>query len=339
MVVRERWRFSTALVLVAMLLPSRSHADDGGISFWLPGLFGSMAAVPVTPGPSFTTLYYHSSVSAGGGKSFVLGGHVVAGVNANADLLAFGPTYTFAESVLGGQAAISLLGVGGHPQATINATLSGPMGHTISGSRSDAITAFGDMLPEATLKWNRGVNNFLTYLTGDIPVGSYDVTRLANTGLGHGAIDGGGGYSYFNPASGNEASITLGLTYNFRNDAANYQNGVDLHLDWGTSHFFSNHVQLGLVGYFYNQISPDTGAGATLGSFESRVGGVGPQVGYAFPIGNGAQVYVSVKGYKEFAAKNRPSGWNVWLAFVISRAPPPRPPPPATQGLYPGGHS
>jgi len=338
MAVCHPWRFTVALLFGVMMLPGRSSADEGGVSFWLPGLFGSMAAAPVTPGPSFTTLYYHSSVSAGGGKNFVLGGHVVAGVSADADLLAFGPTYTFAEPVLGGQAAISLLGVGGHPQATIDATLTGPMGRTISGSRSDAITAFGDMLPQATLKWNKGVNNFLTYLTGDIPVGSYDVNRLANTGLGHGAIDGGGGYTFFDPRRGNEASITLGFTYNFKNDAANYQNGVDLHLDWGASHFFSNHVQLGLVGYFYNQISPDTGAGATLGSFESRVAGIGPQIGYAFPIGNGAQGYINVKGYKEFAAQNRPSGWNVWLAFAISPAPPPPPPPPATQVLYPGRH-
>jgi hypothetical protein len=41
----------------------------------------------------------------------------------------------------------------------------------------------------------------MTYVTGDIPVGAYDPTRLANLGIGHGAIDGGGGYTYFNPRS------------------------------------------------------------------------------------------------------------------------------------------
>ncbi len=32
------------------------------------------------------------------------------------------------------------------------------------------------------------------------------------------------------------------------------------------------------------------------------------------------QGYLNLKGYKEFAAENRPDGWNVWLTFVISPA-------------------
>ena len=27
-----------------------SHADEGGVGFWFPGLFGSLAAVPQVPG-------------------------------------------------------------------------------------------------------------------------------------------------------------------------------------------------------------------------------------------------------------------------------------------------
>ena len=30
------------------------------------------------------------------------------------------------------------------------------------------------------------------------------------------------------------------------------------------------------------------------------------------------QGYVNVKAYKEFAAQNRPEGWNAWLTFAIS---------------------
>ena len=47
-----------------------------------------------------------------------------------------------------------------------------------------------------TMKWNSGVNNYMTYVTGDIPVGDYDPRRLSNLGIGHGAIDAGGGYTY-----------------------------------------------------------------------------------------------------------------------------------------------
>ena len=51
----------------------------------------------------------------------------------------------------------------------------------------------------ASLRWNAGVYNFMIYGTGGIPVGSYDLTRLANLGIGHGAADGGIGYTYFDP--------------------------------------------------------------------------------------------------------------------------------------------
>jgi hypothetical protein len=58
-----------------------------------------------------------------------------------------------------------------------------------------------------------------------------------------------------------------------------------------------------------------------LGTFESRVLGLGPQVGHIFPIGK-MQGYLNFKAYGEFNAANRPSGWNTWLTFSISEAPP-----------------
>jgi hypothetical protein len=157
----------------------------------------------------------------------------------------------------------------------------------------------------------------MTYVMGDIPVGDYDPNRLANLGLGHGAIDWGGGYTYFNPQSGNEFSGVAGLTYNFINPDTQYRNGVDFHFDWGASHSFTKQFHAGLVGYHFQQISDDSGAGATLGGFRSRIAGVGPQVGFLFPVGD-LPGYVNVKAYKEFAAEHRPDGWNAWLTFAIS---------------------
>ncbi|MBR1159692.1 transporter [Bradyrhizobium elkanii] len=39
------------------------------------------------------------------------------------------------------------------------------------------------------------------------------------------------------------------------------------------------------TGYAYQQITADSGQLPILGSFESRVLGVGPQIGYLFPVG------------------------------------------------------
>jgi hypothetical protein len=38
---------------------------------------------------------------------------------------------------------------------------------------------------------------------------------------------------------------------------------------------------------------------------------------------------LNLKGYGEFAAQNRPDGWNAWLTFAISPAAPGETPPSA----------
>ena len=159
---------------------------------------------------------------------------------------------------------------------------------------------------------------------GNVPVGAYEAGRLANLGIGHGSIDSGGGYTYFNPATGHEFSAVAGFTYNFENPDTDYKNGVDFHVDLGASQFLSKQFAIGLVGYAYQQVSGDSGSGARLGDFKSRVFGVGPQLTYIFPLGD-AQGVLNLKGYKEFAAEHRAEGWNVWLTFAISpaAAPPP----------------
>lgn len=235
-----------------------------------------------------------------------------------------GPTYVFATPVLGGQAAIGLMVPFGRNSVSADATLTGavgPFGFAVSGAGTDSVSGIGDMIPQLSLRWNQGVHNWMTYITGDIPVGAYKSTRLANIGIGHGAIDSGGGYTYFNPQSGKEFSAVAGFTYNFENPDTDYQNGVDFHFDWGASQFLSKQLQVGLVGYAYRQLTDDGGAGDRVGGFRSRVFGVGPQIGYVFPVGE-AQGYLNLKGYKEFGAEHRPEGWNLWLTFVVSPAPP-----------------
>jgi hypothetical protein len=56
-------------------------------------------------------------------------------------------------------------------------------------NRTDDTLGVGDLYPSAGISWNSGINNYKLYATGDIPVGDYDPKRLANIGIGHGAID------------------------------------------------------------------------------------------------------------------------------------------------------
>jgi hypothetical protein len=314
-------------------------ADEGGVSFWIPGLFGSLVAVPAQPGWSQASIYYHTTESAGGDVARareISIGRIPANLtaNLNASLSATGdlglvlPTYVFESPVLGGQASVSMLAAYGTTSASLAGTLTGtlslPGGITVPfGPRFDSISntawGFGDLAPQFSLRWNAGVNNYMTYITGDIPVGAYNSSSLANIGIGHGAIDAGGGYTYFNPMTGHEFSAVLGFTYNFLNQSTLYQNGVDLHLDWGASQFLTKQVQAGLVGYVYKEVGCDSGSGDRVGCFQSQVVGIGPQLGYIFPVG-GMQGYLNLKAYEEFDASARPKGWNAWLTFVLSPA-------------------
>jgi hypothetical protein len=305
-----------AVFVALSLSASPARADEGGVSFWLPGQFSSLAAVPGEPGWSVPFVYYHASADADASKNFLVGGNLTAGIDAKADLLFFFPTYTFAEPVFGGQAAFGLGWAVARMGGTADVTITGPLGNTVSFNRTDTAEGGSDIYGLGTLKWHDGPHNYIAYTMFNVPVGAYELGRLANLSINHESVDAGGGYTYFNPEKHNELSIVGGFTYNFENDDTKYQNGIDSHVDWAVSRFLSQQVHIGLVGYSYYQLTGDSGAGATLGDFKSRVSGIGPQIGYFFPM-RGEKGYVNLKGYWEFDAKNRAEGWNLWVSVLL----------------------
>ena len=177
-------------------LTSPVKADEGGVSFWIPGFFGSLAATPQQPGWSLVNMYYHTTVSAGADVSRAreitigkipanLSANLSANLNATGDLGIVIPSYVFATPVLGGQLAVGAIASYGRVSTSLAGTLTGALtlpgfGSIPFGPRSDSISdsvwGFGDLLPLASLRWNNGVHNVMTYMTGDIPIGAYDST-------------------------------------------------------------------------------------------------------------------------------------------------------------------
>ena len=322
-------------------VPETSLADEGGVSFWIPGFFGSLAATPQQPGWAVASVFYNTNVSGSGALALAkefeirniplnLQAQINANVHATGTLDLVVPTYVFATPVLGGQASVSLLEGYGRTSTSLNGSVAGTINGMPFGPRFDSINdstwGFSDFIPQFALRWNSGVNNYMAYVTGDVPIGAYNSSSLSNTGIGHGAIDAGAGYTYFNPQTGREFSGVLGFTYNLINPSTQYQNGVDMHFDWGASQFLSKQFMVGLVGYAYKDIGCDSGSGDQVGCFQSQVLGIGPQIGYIFPIA-GMQGYLNLKAYGEFDGSDRPSGWNAWVTLSIS---PPAPTPPAS---------
>ncbi len=319
----------TAAVLV--LCPEIARADQSGVSFWFPGQYASGAAVQQTPGWALSVIYYHSSVAAAGSIAAareILTGRIPATANVNlnlslhaqSDLVTLAPSYTFATPVLGGQLSVSMSSQYGRAASSLAGTLTavaGPIVVTRTGMLEDSVASFGDLAPNAALLWNHGVDNYMVYITGNIPVGAYDPLRLSNIGLGHAAIDAGGGYTYLDQTAGNEFSGVAGVTYNWKNPDTQYRSGIDFHFDWGASHFLTKQLFVGVAGYAYQQITDDSGQNPILGGFRSRVLGVGPQIGYMFPVGD-MQGFLGLRAYSEFDAANHASGWNTWLTFTVS---------------------
>jgi hypothetical protein len=283
-----------------------ARADEGGSGFWLPGSFAAQAAAPAALGLTIETSYYHATANASPTLSLTRGNNVTTGLNTTSNFLSVTPTYALATPGLGGQLELSVTFLMGNYTAADPGTTS-----------ADSMTAAGDLSPSAAQKWNMGADNFMAYAAANVPVGGYDPSRLATTGLGYWAVDGGAGYTYFDEATGREFSAVLGITYNFMNPNTAYQTGIDLHLDLSASQYLSDKFYAGVAGYFYNQITGDSGSGAVLGAFPSRVAGVGPQIGYDFSLG-GREGSLSARGYYEFAAENRPFGWNAWLTLSIA---------------------
>ena len=305
------------LTLIVLLVPwGGACGDESGSSFWLPGVYPGFIAVPPTTGFTMPVTSYYDTGTAGAGQKFQHGISVNEGLSAQAAVMFFTPTWAPAgEKWFGGQPSFSLTFGGGWEKVDASVSLS-TADNTKTFDRSDTLWGGLDLFPAAQIAWNNGNNNWMSYIVGDIPTGAYQADRLADLGLGHTAVDVGGAYTYLNLKTGTEASALLGFTYNGMNTHTYIQSGWDSHLDFNVSQFFNQHINVGIYGYLYYQLTPDSGAGNLVGAFKSRVAGAGPGVGYMFTV-FGQPAYVNLRGYWEFWAQNRLEGRAAYLSLSI----------------------
>ena len=106
---------------------------------------------------------------------------------------------------------------------------------------------------------------------------------------------------------GLELSSAVGFTFNGENPDTNYTTGTEFHVEWALVQHLSKTFSLGFAGYHYDQITGDSGAGATLGDFEGRVTAIGPVMTYGF---NFAKIPVSTQWswFHECDVENRATG-------------------------------
>ena len=236
----HRRRLGVAAIGLASAMMFFSHkalADENGVSFWIPGTFGSLAATPLQPGWSLANIYYHTSVSAGAdvarAREFSLGrvpANVTLNTNLNLNVNSTRQCWLCGPVLCIRDASARRPGLrcpSWESMASSAPAWRGPCPAWPRRRRSAAapfrivrhhqrhnMGLWGSVSASSHCSWNAGVHNYMTYVMADIPVGAYQSTRLSNIGIGHGAIDVGGGYTYFNPQTGHEFSGVLGFTYN-----------------------------------------------------------------------------------------------------------------------------
>jgi hypothetical protein len=175
------------------------------------------------------------------------------------------------------------------------------------------------------------------------PTGNFENKNgAANIGRNYWTFEPSAAVSFFRYPSSKELAVELttsaGFDFNTKNSATHYQTGDQFHLDGTLAlHVLAGKtlgtVGAGVSGFFYQQITRDSGSGAFLGSFEAMTTGVGPTLSWFRQNENGLNIGAEVQWLPELSVSNRLQGNIVWLKLAMTWGPKKvtAPAPPATR--------
>lgn len=284
-----------------------SQAVEYGLSEYVLGLAIPMSGYVPPPGLYFMDTYYLYS-GVWDAKAYKVNYNFVANagiVNWVTDIKLFDGSFGVAASIpiagVNNSVAIPSVGPSGLRQIIL----------------SDSVNGIANIEFCAFLGWHEGEHHWGAFLTGFVPTGVYSPDAIAFTSLNRPAIDLKGAYTFLG-ATGIEASAALGLTVNGVNTATNYQSGAELHFEWAVNQHFPFGLAVGVGGYFYQQVTGDSGPGDTFGAYKGRVAAIGPLLSYTVKI-DAQQFTLSGRWFHEFAATDRVQGDAIFasLAFQL----------------------
>jgi len=295
-------------------------AAEGGKTLYLLGKRGPVAGLIPKPGWYVTNDLYHyqGDIAA----EIPIAGSIDSGVNADAWVNVLQMTWITETELAGARLAFGAVVPYGNLKVDANASARLPAGLAVARGKSDEVTDFGDPALAAALGWKRRNGDLFrawnVYTTVFIPAGSYEVGRIANMAANRWGLDVGTAFTMGNFKRGRELSGVLGVTFNGENPDTDYRSGTDLHLELVYKQHLPNGLGFGLAGYYYQQLTDDSGS-ALLGGFKGRVAGLGPELSYQFKAA-GRSLGLDLRWYHEFAAQH---GDGRLLFRVIRRLPPP----------------
>ena len=305
---------AAVLVSAASLL-----AEEGGIGHYMPGAMATLIdGAPALPDSLTVTVAFNSyNGSFESTQSTPVGGSLWLGVSRRAYTTTTTGYATFREPFLG-----SILSVGFAVPYTFLDISANAVGVNAGQSVTEEASSVGDiMLIPAALNWLQGPLRYQLLFPIYAPTGSYSVGRLANIGRNTWAFEPTIGVRYLGTESLVEFTSFAAVGFSTTNEDTDYKSGTVFH--WEAT--FAKHGKLnaeeswgvGLSGFYYRQITDDSGAGAVLGGFRAQSAGLGPVLSYV----NRGKLHTSaleLKWLPEFNAKNRPEGDIVWVKASVS---------------------
>jgi len=308
---------AAALAGVFLLSGGQAQASENGTSVYLLGSGGPGTAImPPVKGLFFANTTYFLSGEARAGRLLPVSGAVVADLEATvvADFpaLLWVPTTDFA----GGTLALGLVTPMGHPDLTVSGVVIGPGGGVVSGARSDSAFVVGDPILTGMLGWTTGTTHIQASTMLNIPVGDYREGELANLAFNRWAFDTSLAVSWRDDESGWDVSAKTGVTFNGENDHTAYETGTEWHTEISVEKILSPGFSAGLQAYRFEQISDDSGAGASLGAFRGAATGVGATAAWNFNLAN-RPASLRLRALTEFDVENRMEQKSVFIDFSI----------------------
>ena len=303
------------LVVLPILVSLPTHAEEGGSGHYAPGGAASFIdTLPGKPGLAVANFFNYYEGDASASKQLPYGGLIATGLYATAYSDTIVVLYQTPLKLLGGYYAVGA----GIPFVwlRVKGEVTGPLGNTFT--KRDSANGIGDiMLYPFMLGWT-GLNGDLkcdTRLGIYAPTGDYEKGKLANVGKNYWTFEPALSLSYISSKIGLELTGFAGMDFNTENHKTDYQTGTQFHLDLTAAEhlpLFGGVIGVGANFFYYQQVTGDSGSGATLGDVKGRTVGVGPVLSYITKIW-GKDLVAEVKWLPEIDVKNRLEGDYIWF--------------------------
>jgi hypothetical protein len=297
--------------LVVLLPAPATQAAENGLGVYPLGYNSSMAGFLPPPGLYLRNDFYAYQGTA---DKIPLSGRIEASLRGRYIFNLVNATYVTPNKIFGANYAAAVIW-----GAVSNVFIKGKVevANVISRSREGDRTGVSDLtFVPIILGWHLGNFHIIAFNNIYVPVADYQSSRVLNTGLNRWAVEPMLSATWLHPKIGTEVSMSLGYTVNLRNYATKYQTGNELHLEWFAGQHFTKWLAVGLAGYFYQQVTGDSGPGARLGAFMGQALAIGPCLTLNGKIGK-RPIGANIRYYDELSVTNRLKGQSFFGTVTV----------------------